>query len=73
MCAAAHGWVGLGRIVYATSAAQLGQWQKELGVLAAPIRFVPVQELVPGIEVEGPFEEFADQVKELHRRSVKKY
>src|SRR5699024_3849856 len=26
MCAAAHAWAGLGRIVYAASSAQLGQW-----------------------------------------------
>src|SRR5690554_7188557 len=32
MCAAAHGWVGLGRIVYASSSAQLGRWLTELGV-----------------------------------------
>ena len=37
MCAAAHAWVGLGRIVFASSAAQLVQWQAELG--ATPSRF----------------------------------
>ncbi|MCC5890619.1 MAG: nucleoside deaminase, partial [Alkalibacterium sp.] len=29
MCAAAHGWVGLGRIVYASSSKQLVQWMEE--------------------------------------------
>ena len=29
MCAAAHGWVGLGRIVYASSSRQLVQWLTE--------------------------------------------
>src|SRR5690606_25382496 len=32
MCAAAHGWVGLGRIVYASSSDQLRTWLAELGV-----------------------------------------
>lgn len=32
MCAAAHGWVGLGRIVYASSSKQLVEWLSELGV-----------------------------------------
>ena len=32
MCAAAHGWVGLGRIVYASSSRQLAEWLEELGV-----------------------------------------
>ena len=31
MCAAAHGWVGLGRIVYASSTPQLSAWMQELG------------------------------------------
>src|SRR5690554_6974024 len=34
MCAAAHGWVRLGRIVYASSSAQLGHWLAELDVPA---------------------------------------
>ncbi|WP_242597190.1 nucleoside deaminase [Billgrantia sulfidoxydans] len=36
MCAAAHGWVGLGRIVYASSSEQLSGWLAELGAPAAP-------------------------------------
>ena len=31
MCAAGHAWVGLGRIVYATSSAQLSQWLRRVG------------------------------------------
>src|SRR3712207_7802897 len=31
MCAAAHAWVGLGRIVYASSSAQLASWAAGLG------------------------------------------
>ena len=36
MCAAAHGWAGLGRIVYASSAVQLAAWLAELGVAPPP-------------------------------------
>ncbi|HLU73628.1 MAG TPA: nucleoside deaminase [Nonomuraea sp.] len=68
MCAAAHGWVGLGRIVYASSSAQLAEWLRELGVPAPPVRTLPIREVVPGAVVEGPVPEFADQVKDLHRR-----
>src|SRR5687768_8040229 len=32
MCAAAHAWVGLGRIVYAASSRQLTGWRQELGL-----------------------------------------
>jgi tRNA(Arg) A34 adenosine deaminase TadA len=68
MCAAAHGWVGLGRIVYISSAEQLGQWLGELGAPAAPIRFLRVGELVPGLVVEGPVPELAEEVRALQRR-----
>ena len=36
MCAAAHGWVGLGRIVYASSSAQTTAWLTDLGVGPSP-------------------------------------
>ena len=68
MCAAAHGWVGLGRIVYASSSAQLTNWLAELGVPPGPVRPLPISETVPGVTVEGPFPELAEQVHELHRQ-----
>lgn len=68
MCAAAHGWVGLGRIVYASSAAQLGEWLSEMGVPPCAVRSLPINALVPGIEVEGPVAELAEQVHALHQR-----
>lgn len=67
MCAAAHGWVGLGRIVYAASSAQLVGWLAEIGVGAPPVRPLPVQEVAPNVVVEGPVEEFAEQLREMHR------
>ncbi|MGI3229666.1 nucleoside deaminase [Streptomyces sp. GTA36] len=68
MCAAAHGWVGLGRIVYVASSEQLSAWLGELGVPAAPVRPLPIQEVAPGVLVEGPVPELADEVWALHRR-----
>ncbi|WP_105968044.1 nucleoside deaminase [Streptomyces geranii] len=68
MCAAAHAWVGLGRIVYVVSARQLTDWLDELGVPAAPVRPLSVNEVAPGVTVEGPVPEFAEQMHALHRR-----
>ncbi|MFC4495780.1 nucleoside deaminase [Streptomyces ovatisporus] len=68
MCAAAHGWVGLGRIVYVSSSKQLAGWLAELGVPAPPVRTLPIREIVPGVEVEGPVPDLAEQVRALHRR-----
>jgi tRNA(Arg) A34 adenosine deaminase TadA len=68
MCAAAHGWTGLGRIVYATSSAQMTGWLTEWGVGPAPVLPLAVTEVVPGLAVAGPAPELAAQVRELHRR-----
>ncbi len=68
MCAAAHGWVGLGRIVYASSSKQLSEWLKELGVPPGPVRTLPIQEIIRHADVDGPVPEFAEQVKELHQQ-----
>lgn len=68
MCAAAHGWVGLGRIVYITSAEQLAQWHTELGVAPPRVKMLPIRELVPGLVTEGPIDDLADEVRALHQR-----
>ena len=54
MCAAAHAWVGLGRIVYVTSSEQMGIWLAELGVSPAPVLPLAIPDVVPGVEVAGP-------------------
>ena len=68
MCAAAHGWVGLGRIFYAASESQLAAWLAELGVPAPPVRSLSVNEVAPAVVVEGPAPELTEQIRELHRR-----
>ncbi|MFF0243506.1 nucleoside deaminase [Streptosporangium sandarakinum] len=68
MCAAAHAWVGLGRIVYVSSSEQLSAWLAELGVPAPPVRTLPIHEIAPGVAVEGPVPALAEQVHDLHRR-----
>ena len=68
MCAAAHGWVGLGRIVYVSSSQQLVGWLGELGAPLPPVNTLPIREVVPTAVVDGPEPELAEQVRELHRR-----
>lgn len=68
MCAAAHGWVGLGRIVYVHSAQQYADWMAELGRGPLSVRPLPIQEVVPGLPVEGPVPELAEEMRDLHRR-----
>jgi len=66
MCAAAHGWVGLGRIVYASSTEQLVAWRAELGRQPGPVRPLSIREVVPDAVVDGPVPELAEEVRRLH-------
>jgi tRNA(Arg) A34 adenosine deaminase TadA len=68
MCAAAHGWVGLGPIVYASSSAQLTRWLTDLGAPPAPVRPLPIGDVAPGVRTTGPVRPFDDEVHALHRR-----
>jgi tRNA(Arg) A34 adenosine deaminase TadA len=68
MCSAAHAWVGLGRIVYVSSTAQLLGWLAELGVTGSPVRSLAVNEVAPGVLVQGPVPGLDEQVHDLHRR-----
>ncbi|MFJ3497061.1 nucleoside deaminase [Streptomyces sp. NPDC086091] len=68
MCAAAHAWVGLGRIVYVASSAQLTGWLAEWGVPAGPVRPLSVREIAPGVAVAGPVPALESDIRELHRR-----
>ena len=68
MCSAAHGWVGLGRIVYVSSSEQLANWRAELGVPVPVVRPLPIRQIVPHLAVEGPIPSLAQKVRDLHRR-----
>ena len=73
MCSAAHGWVGLGRIVYAHSSEQFAEWLDEMGVPRPPVRTIPIRDVIPGVEVQGPIAHLEAEVRELHRRFHRRY
>jgi tRNA(Arg) A34 adenosine deaminase TadA len=65
MCAAAHAWVGLGRIVYAMSSAQLSALRAGT---PSPVRPLAIQDVAPHVTVEGPApDDVVDTVTALHR------
>lgn len=68
MCSAAHGWVGLGRIVYVQSAAQLVHWRYGDNPPTGPVAALPVQLVAPLVRVEGPVPELLDDIRALHPR-----
>ncbi len=66
MCAATHAWAGLGRIVYATSNAQLTTWLSELRAPASPVAMLPVTTVAPRTVVDGPAPELEEEMKALY-------
>lgn len=68
MCAAAHGWVGLDRIVYASSTKQLVKWMSELEVPPSRVRSLPIEEVIKDTIIDGPVPELAEQVRKLHQQ-----
>jgi tRNA(Arg) A34 adenosine deaminase TadA len=72
MCAAAHAWVGLGRIVYAASSAQMVGWLQMWGAPASPIAPLPISTIAPGIDIAGPAPELAEEMKAMYEVAFKK-
>jgi tRNA(Arg) A34 adenosine deaminase TadA len=66
MCAAAHAWAGLGRIVYATSCAQLTDWLTEWHALTPPVAMLPVRTVAPRAVVDGPAPELENEMRTLY-------
>lgn len=66
MCSSAHALAGLGRIVYVSSSAQFGAWQKELGVTEpGALKGLSIEEVINNANVDGPDEALSEQVKAL--------
>jgi tRNA(Arg) A34 adenosine deaminase TadA len=68
MCSAAHGWVGLGRIVIAASTDMFVAWREELGRAGSAVAPLPITTVLPGAVVDGPVPELAAAVGELYKR-----
>lgn len=70
MCAAAHAWAGLGRIVYVASAEQIAGWRSGLGAAPSPVAVLPITTVAPGVPVEGPVEQLVPEVRALIERAI---
>ncbi|EIM06048.1 hypothetical protein A1A1_13097 [Planococcus antarcticus DSM 14505] len=69
MCSAAHGWAGLGRIVYASSSKQLSEWLSEMGAAPSRVRNLAIEEVIKDTVVDGPAAELAELMRQLQQRS----
>ena len=66
MCAAAHAWAGLGRIVYASSNAQLTGWLTEWHAPAPPVAMLPIATVTPRAVIDGPAPELEEEMRALY-------
>ncbi|MBB3603994.1 tRNA(Arg) A34 adenosine deaminase TadA [Mycolicibacterium sp. BK556] len=67
MCAAAHAWVGLGRIVFAVASSQLAQWLTDWQAPAPPVATLPITTIAPQLTVDGPAPGYQDEMKALYK------
>ena len=67
MGAAAHAWVGLGRIVFAVAGTQLAQWLAEWGAPASPVAALPITAVAPQLIVDGPAPDYRDDMMALYQ------
>jgi hypothetical protein len=72
MCSAAHGWMGLGRIVYALSSEQLLVWRREWGATDLSVNVLPINAVAPHVPVDGPAPQLEDELRELHRAAYER-
>jgi tRNA(Arg) A34 adenosine deaminase TadA len=72
MCSAAHAWVGLGRIVYAVSSAQVSEWRASWGIPAGAVAPLPISAVAPSVPADGPVEQYADELRALLERSARR-
>ncbi|MGY2873301.1 tRNA(Arg) A34 adenosine deaminase TadA [Marmoricola sp. URHA0025 HA25] len=70
MCAAAHGWVGLGAIVFAVSAPQLSEWRASWELPASPVAPLPLAAVLPGTPVTGPVKPYDEMMFGLHQTAA---
>lgn len=72
MCVAAHAWVGLGPIVYATSAMQFAKWTDDWQAPVAPVAALPIHSVAPHVIVRGPAPELEVEIRDLHRAHLER-
>lgn len=70
MCSTAHARAGLGRIVYASSSAQLTAWRQEWGFKPGPVLPLPINAIAPNIPVAGPDPGLAQEIRSLQARRL---
>ncbi|TNC49051.1 nucleoside deaminase [Mumia zhuanghuii] len=68
MCAGAHAWAGLGRIVFVVPASRLAELLHLWGAPPSPVAPLAITTVAPHLPVEGPVPALATDVEALYER-----
>ena len=69
MCAAAHGLVEFGGLIYLSSAQELSEWLKEFNGNAASINFISSRDIIKETIIKGPgIGILREEIKALHQK-----
>lgn len=72
MCAGAHAWAGLGRIVAAATSRQLAGWRASWGLPGGPVLPLSVNDVAPGVPVVAPVAPFDERMRVIHERAAQR-
>lgn len=73
MCAAAHGWAGMGPVVAAASSAQLAAWRASWGLPESPVAPIPFADVAPSVPLIAPVPPFDERMREVHARAARRH
>ncbi|KAE8381263.1 hypothetical protein BDV26DRAFT_289532 [Aspergillus bertholletiae] len=59
-------------IVYASSSTQLKRWRVKLGIPAGPVVPLPINQVVPGIQIDSPAPGLDKEARGLHKDKLAK-
>ena len=55
MCAGAHAFAQIGKLVFLSSAEQLSEWRKEQNAPESLLNFIPCRQIIKNVQIVGPF------------------
>lgn len=73
MCAGAHAFAQIGRLVFLSAAAQLSEWRKEQNAPAPLLHFIPCRDIIKNVQIDGPFEgPLLEEIKTLQLEAIER-
>lgn len=73
MCAGAHAYAQIGRLVFLSSAEQLLNWRKEHHAPEALLHFIPTRDIIRNVQIDGPFEgPLLEEIKALQYAAIER-